>query len=124
MSVWYLVGAVLVFCATAATIVSGAMAERTKFLSYCIYSAVISAVAGVLVVLVVEFLDFRLHIDDPVGAVGVHCANGVWGTVADGLTSAYADFLPSYPGTIGGENTGKAVDLNGLDYDALQDETV
>lgn len=34
----------LVFCATAATIVSGAMAERTKFSSYCIYSAVISAV--------------------------------------------------------------------------------
>ena len=34
----------LVFCATTATIVSGAMAERTKFLSYCIYSAVISAI--------------------------------------------------------------------------------
>lgn len=34
----------LVFCATAATIVSGAMAERTKFLSYCIYSLVISAI--------------------------------------------------------------------------------
>ncbi|MCI8372485.1 MAG: ammonium transporter [Lachnospiraceae bacterium] len=34
----------LVFCATAATIVSGAMAERTKFISYCIYSAVISAI--------------------------------------------------------------------------------
>ena len=34
----------LVFCATAATIVSGAMAERTKFISYCIYSGVISAV--------------------------------------------------------------------------------
>ena len=33
-----------VFCATAATIVSGAMAERTKFISYCIYSAIISAV--------------------------------------------------------------------------------
>jgi Amt family ammonium transporter len=33
-----------VFCATAATIVSGAMAERTKFISYCIYSLVISAV--------------------------------------------------------------------------------
>ena len=34
----------LVFCATTATIVSGAMAERTKFLSYCVYSAIISAV--------------------------------------------------------------------------------
>ena len=34
----------LVFCATTATIVSGAMAERTKFISYCVYSAVISAV--------------------------------------------------------------------------------
>ena len=33
-----------VFCATAATIVSGAMAERTKFISYCIYSLLISAV--------------------------------------------------------------------------------
>ncbi|MCI8361114.1 MAG: ammonium transporter [Clostridiales bacterium] len=33
-----------VFCATAATIVSGAMAERTKFVSYCIYSGIISAV--------------------------------------------------------------------------------
>ena len=34
----------MVFCATTATIVSGAMAERTKFISYCIYSAVISLV--------------------------------------------------------------------------------
>ena len=32
----------LVFCATTATIVSGAMAERTKFISYCVYSAIIS----------------------------------------------------------------------------------
>lgn len=41
---WYSFVFNLVFCATAATIVSGAMAERTKFSAYCIYSAVISAV--------------------------------------------------------------------------------
>ena len=39
---WYGFVFNLVFCATAATIVSGAMAERTKFISYCIYSFVIS----------------------------------------------------------------------------------
>ncbi len=48
-------------------------------------SAIIGIVAGILVVVVVEFLDLKLHIDDPVGAVGVHFANGVWGTVAVGL---------------------------------------
>jgi Amt family ammonium transporter len=48
-------------------------------------AAVVGLVSGVLVVVVVEVLDLKLHIDDPVGAVGVHCANGVWGTVAVGL---------------------------------------
>ena len=48
-------------------------------------AAVIGIVAGILVVVVVEFLDLKLHIDDPVGAVGVHCANGIWGTIAVGL---------------------------------------
>ncbi len=48
-------------------------------------AAVIGAVSGFLVVGVVEFLDIKLHIDDPVGAVGVHLANGVWGTIAVGL---------------------------------------
>ena len=48
-------------------------------------SAIVGAVSGLLVVFVVEFLDIKLHIDDPVGAVGVHFANGVWGTIAVGL---------------------------------------
>ena len=48
-------------------------------------SAVVGIVSGLLVVFVVEFLDIKLHIDDPVGAVGVHLANGVWGTIAVGL---------------------------------------
>ena len=48
-------------------------------------SAVVGVVSGLLVVVVVELLDIRLHVDDPVGAVGVHLANGVWGTLAVGL---------------------------------------
>ncbi|MBR1780535.1 MAG: ammonium transporter [Oscillospiraceae bacterium] len=50
-------------------------------------SAVVGLVAGLLVVVFVETLDLKLHIDDPVGAVGVHMANGVWGTLAVGLLS-------------------------------------
>ena len=48
-------------------------------------SVVVGVVSGILVVVVVEFLDLKLHIDDPVGAVGVHMANGIWGTLAVGL---------------------------------------
>lgn len=46
---------------------------------------VIGAVAGLLVVFGVWFLDYKLRIDDPVGAVAVHCLNGIWGTIAVGL---------------------------------------
>ena len=46
---------------------------------------VIGAVAGLLVVFGVWFLDYKLRIDDPVGAVAVHCLNGIWGTLAVGL---------------------------------------
>ncbi|MBR3991132.1 MAG: ammonium transporter [Clostridia bacterium] len=48
-------------------------------------SVVVGVVSGFLVVGVVELLDIKLHVDDPVGAVGVHLANGIWGTVAVGL---------------------------------------
>lgn len=46
---------------------------------------VIGAVSGVLVVFGVWLLDEKLRIDDPVGAVAVHCLNGIWGTIAVGL---------------------------------------
>ena len=46
---------------------------------------IIGAVSGLLVVFGVWFLDYKLHIDDPVGAVAVHCLNGIWGTIAVGL---------------------------------------
>ena len=48
-------------------------------------ATIVGIVSGILVVVVVEFLDLKLHIDDPVGAVGVHLANGIWGTLAVGL---------------------------------------
>ena len=46
---------------------------------------VIGVVAGLLVCFGVWLLDYKLHIDDPVGAVAVHCLNGIWGTIAVGL---------------------------------------
>ena len=46
---------------------------------------VIGAVSGILVVFGVWFLDNKLRVDDPVGAVAVHCLNGIWGTIAVGL---------------------------------------
>ena len=48
-------------------------------------ATIIGIVAGLLVVFGVWFLDYKLHIDDPVGAVAVHCLNGIWGTIAVGL---------------------------------------
>ncbi len=51
----------------------------------CAGAAVIGAVSGLLVVFGVWFVDNKLHVDDPVGAVAVHMLNGIWGTVAVGL---------------------------------------
>ncbi len=56
----------------------------------CIGAAVIGAVAGLLVIFGVWLLDYKLRIDDPVGAVAVHCLNGIWGTIAVGLFSTSA----------------------------------
>ena len=48
-------------------------------------ATIIGLVDGILVVIAVEFIDQKLKIDDPVGAVAVHGCNGLWGTVAGGL---------------------------------------
>ncbi len=55
---------------------------------------IIGAVAGLLVVFGVWLLDYKLHVDDPVGAVAVHCMNGIWGTIAVGLFAT--DTAPAY----------------------------
>ncbi|MCC8017583.1 MAG: ammonium transporter [Lachnospiraceae bacterium] len=59
----------------------------------CAGALVIGGVAGLLVVFGVWLLDYKLHIDDPVGAVAVHMMNGIWGTIAVGLFAT-----PSAPG--------------------------
>ena len=55
---------------------------------------IIGIVSGLLVVFGVWLLDYKLHIDDPVGAVAVHMMNGIWGTIAVGLCAT--DSAPGY----------------------------
>ena len=57
-------------------------------------ASIIGTVAGLLVVFGVWLLDHKLYIDDPVGAVAVHCMNGIWGTIAVGLFAT--DTAPGY----------------------------
>ena len=54
---------------------------------------IIGIVAGILVVIAVEFVDSKLKVDDPVGAVAVHMCNGIWGTLAVGIFSKDASSL-------------------------------
>ena len=56
----------------------------------CLGALVIGAVAGLLVPFAVWLLDYKLRIDDPVGAVAVHCMNGIWGGIATGLFATTA----------------------------------
>ncbi len=51
---------------------------------------IVGAIAGALVVYAVLFIDQRLKIDDPVGAISVHLVCGIWGTLAVGLFGALA----------------------------------
>ena len=60
----------------------------------CFGAIVIGSVAGLLVVFGVWLLDNKLRIDDPVGAVAVHCMNGIWGTLSVGLFAT--DTAPGY----------------------------
>ena len=51
----------------------------------CFGAIMVGIVSGLIVVFGVWLLDYKFHIDDPVGAVAVHCMNGIWGTIAVGL---------------------------------------
>lgn len=73
---------------------------------------VIGAVAGLLVCFGVWFLDYKLHIDDPVGAVAVHCLNGIWGTIAVGLFAT--DTAPAFARGYGDGVSYGANQINGI----------
>jgi len=62
-------------------------------------SVIIGLIAGVLVCISVEFVDRVLKVDDPVGAISVHGANGLWGVISVGL---FADGKSNYGGSWGG----------------------
>jgi Amt family ammonium transporter len=77
---------------------NGALAGLVAITAGCasvspLSAIIIGAIAGVLVVLSVEFIDKVLHVDDPVGAISVHGVCGAWGTLAVGLfaQSAYGE---------------------------------
>ena len=77
-------------------------------------ATIIGLIAGVLVCLSVEFVDRKLKVDDPVGAISVHGANGLWGVIAVGL---FADGKSNY----GGSWNGVTGSVTGLFYgDASQ----
>src|SRR5258706_11302884 len=70
-------------------------------------SVIIGLIAGVLVCISVEFVDRVLRVDDPVGAISVHGANGLWGVISVGL---FADGTSNYGGAgEGGAGAGPRV---------------
>src|SRR5882762_107267 len=72
-------------------------------------SVIIGFVAGLLVCVSVEFVERVLKVDDPVGAISVHCTNGLWGVISVGL---FADGTSNY----GGSWNGVAGSVTGLFY--------
>lgn len=81
----------LVFCATTATIVSGAMAERTKFLSYCVYSGIISALVYPIEAHWIWSSDgwlYQLGFHDISGSCAIHMVGGISALVGASILGA------------------------------------
>ena len=69
---------------------NGALAGLVAITAPCAYvngiaAFIIGIIAGILVCLSVSFVENKLKIDDPVGAISVHCVNGCWGILATGI---------------------------------------
>lgn len=91
---------------------NGALAGLVAITAPCafvngIWAFVIGTVAGILVCISVSVVENKFKIDDPVGAISVHCVNGLWGILALGL---FAD------GTYGDGFNGVSGGVRGLLY--------
>jgi ammonium transporter, Amt family len=88
---------------------NGALAGLVAITAPCAFvngisSFIIGTIAGLLVCLSVRLVEDKFKIDDPVGAISVHCVNGVWGVLSLGLFAdgTYGDGLNSVAGTVTG----------------------
>ncbi|OLU46350.1 ammonium transporter [Faecalibaculum rodentium] len=61
-------------------------------------ACIIGIVSGFICCFLVWLLDYKLHVDDPVGAVAVHFGNGLWGTLAVGLFACGTETMPEAAG--------------------------
>lgn len=90
-------------------LVNGMLAGLVAITAPCAFvnsmsAVIIGAVAGILVIVVYNFVDSKLKIDDPVGAFAVHGANGIWGVLSLGLFAdgSYGDGWNGVKGTVTG----------------------
>ncbi len=88
---------------------NGALAGLVAITAPCafvngIMSFIIGAIAGILVCVAVPFVENKLKLDDPVGAISVHCVNGLWGVIATGLFAdgSYGDGINGISGNVKG----------------------
>jgi ammonium transporter, Amt family len=97
---------------------NGALAGLVAITAPCAFVNAISAfviglIGGILVCLAVPFVENKLKLDDPVGAISVHCVNGIWGVIAVGLFAdgTYGDGLNGVAGGVTGLFFGDASQL-------------
>jgi Amt family ammonium transporter len=97
---------------------NGALAGLVAITSPCAYvnafaALIIGIVAAFNVCLAVPFVENKLKIDDPVGAISVHCCNGLWGVLSVGLFAdgTYGDGLNGVAGCVRGLFYGDASQL-------------
>jgi len=97
---------------------NGALAGLVAITAPCAFvngiaSFIIGFVAAILVCVAVPFVENKLKIDDPVGAISVHCVNGLWGVVSLGLfaNGSYGDGINGVSGGVKGLFYGDASQL-------------